>query len=108
MVNLPDMVESSNSKRGRRAIEGQSSPVRGGGTERLQWSGKSVVPPGAALRWSGKSVMRPRAAPRGSGAPGPADGETRGADKMHRVGPFYSHALHGGNTGLRKERERGR
>jgi hypothetical protein len=25
---------------------------------------------------------------------------------MHRGGPFYSHALRGGNAGLRKERER--
>jgi hypothetical protein len=27
-------------------------------------------------------------------------------DKMHRGGPFYSHALCGGNAGLCKERER--
>jgi hypothetical protein len=46
-------------------------------------------------------------APRWSGAPEPADGETRGTDKMHGGGPFYSCALHGGNTVLCKgERER--
>jgi hypothetical protein len=50
------------------------------------------MPPGAALRWSG--------------APEPTDGETRGADKMHGGGPFYSRALHGGNVDLCKERER--
>jgi hypothetical protein len=47
MVNLPDMVESSNCKRGR---WGRSSPVHGGGAGQHQWSGKSATPPGAALR----------------------------------------------------------
>jgi hypothetical protein len=82
-MNLPDMVESSNTKRGRQATEEWSSPVRSGGAERLRWSGKSATPPGAAPRWSGKSVTPPRATLRGSGAPRPVDGETRGADKMH-------------------------
>jgi hypothetical protein len=35
------------------------------------------------------------------------DSETRGGDKMHGGGPFYSRALRGGNAGLCKERERG-
>jgi hypothetical protein len=50
--------------------------------------------------------MPPRAALMWSGAPEPMDGETRGADKMHGGGPFYSRALHGGNADLCKERER--
>jgi hypothetical protein len=50
--------------------------------------------------------MPPRAAPKWLGAPEPADGETKGTDKMHGGGPFYSHALCGGNVGLCKERER--
>jgi hypothetical protein len=40
------------------------------------------------------------------GCSGTGDGETKGADKMHGRGHFYSRALRGGNAGQCKERER--
>jgi hypothetical protein len=40
------------------------------------------------------------------GCSGTGDGETKGVDKMHGGGHFYSRALHGGSAGQCKERER--
>jgi hypothetical protein len=106
-VNLPNMVESSNSKRGRRATEGakligvrrwcRAAPVVG---EVGHASGSYSKVIGCSGHASGSCS--------GVGAPGPAVSGTRGVDKIHIGGPFYSHTLRGGgggNAGLRKERD---
>jgi hypothetical protein len=100
-MNLPDMVKSSNSKRGRRATEGRSSSVCGGGVGWLWWSGNSATPRGASPKWVGAPGLveeeRGRLVRSGNGepvveigaeavAPLPVDGEARGADKMHGGG----------------------
>jgi hypothetical protein len=105
MANPPDMVESSSSKRGRRATKGRSSPVRGGGVGRLRWSGKSATPRRASSKWVGAlgpaEEERGRLVRSGDGelvteigaeavASLPADGEAKDADKMHGEGPFYT------------------
>jgi hypothetical protein len=108
-VNLPNMVESSNSKRGRRATEGakltgarrrcRAAPVVG---EVVHASGSYSKVIGCSSHASGSCS--------GVGAPGPAVSGARGVDKIHRGGPFYSHTLHwgGGQRGpAQGERLRG-
>jgi hypothetical protein len=89
------MVESSNSKRGRRATEGvkltgarrrcRAAPVVG---EVGHASGSYSKVIGCFGHASGSCS--------GVGAPGPAVSGARGVDKIHRGGPFYSHTLRGG------------
>jgi hypothetical protein len=95
--------------------------VCGSGAGWLRWSRKSATPRKASLRWVGAlgSAHEDGRCMRRLGTDGAATIEARhdrgglpeggsggGADK--RIGRvfFYSHALHGGNMGLRKEGER--
>jgi hypothetical protein len=104
MVHSPDTIESPSSQCGRRATEGQNSPVRSTALDGSGGWGKSTMPQKAAPRWVGAPVPveeeRGRLVRSGNGEPVietgaeattslPADGEASGANKMHGEGLFY-------------------
>jgi hypothetical protein len=119
-VNLPDMIESSNLKRGRWATEGaeltgarrrfQAALVvgevihaSGSYFEVIECSGHAL---GSCSEVIGCSSHTSGSCSEVIRCSGTGDGETKGMGKMHGGGPFYSHALRGGDTGMCKERER--
>jgi hypothetical protein len=105
MVHSPDTIESPSSRCGRRATEGQNSPVCSTALDGSGGRGKSTMPRKATPRWVGApgpvEEERGRLVRSGNGEPVveigaeaaaslPADGEASGVNKMHGEGPFYA------------------